>query len=182
MPATNVVTSTLSARLCDDVVVEDAAGQQDGVVLVDNNDRNSDTVRQYRCSKCGQPKKGHVCPYQPQLAVKKSASTQFYRQKKTEGKQHVCCLVCDKTLAIYAKNNLRVHLMGHLPENELPFVCTHEKCDRRFAQKQNMLNHAKKCTGTSQIYNRPIPTEEEAQLARSHLAKLDEKKTKTTDK
>ena len=21
----------------------------------------------YRCSKCGQPKKGHICPYQPRL-------------------------------------------------------------------------------------------------------------------
>ena len=101
-----------------------------------------------------------------------NTSTQHYRKRKEQG-MRVICPVCSKDFASYSKNNYKTHMLGHLPEEELPFACGHEGCSRRFAQKKNMLKHAEKCgIAPKRKRNKTGPSEEEAKLARAELVSL----------
>ena len=64
-------------------------------------------------------------------------STAFYRTKCKDLKWQ--CPGCDKSFALYSKNNQVQHLYTHLPVHERPFKCT--KCSACYVQKAQLDTH-----------------------------------------
>lgn len=106
------------------------------------------------------------------MCIPVNSSTTHYRKRKQEGKRQVCP-VCLKDFASYSKNNYKTHLLGHLPETEHPFACTHVGCNRRFVQKGTLKKHVEKCGIVPQRKrSKKEPSKEEANLARAELERL----------
>jgi len=62
----------------------------------------------YRCSKCGQPKRGHVCPYQPRI-IRNEASGEAPPETRTIG----CQVEIDSRLVV---RHLQLEKQG-MPES-----------------------------------------------------------------
>ena len=69
------------------------------------------------------------------------ASTKFYRTCKSNHLTWLCP-GCDKTFALYSKQNQVQHLYTHLPVQERPFKCT--ECLACYVQTSQLDIHFKK--------------------------------------
>jgi len=76
--------------------------------------------------------------------MKIAHNTNYYRKNKITKKKVHCCPHCDYT-STGPKVTIRNHIWAkHTPESEKPFQCTHEGCNRGFAQKILLQRHLKK--------------------------------------
>jgi hypothetical protein len=129
-------------------------------------------MRIFQAATVVQAKTAVVVVPKEEICIPVNFSTTHYRKRKQEGKRQVCP-VCSKDFASYSKNNYNTHLLGHLPETEHPFACTHVGCNRRFVQKGGLKKHVEKCGIVPQRKrSKKQPSKEEVKLARAELAKL----------
>ncbi len=104
-----------------------------------------------------------------------SNSTEFYRKAKKNGEKW-SCPACSKIFQKYTKNNKKQHLYTHLPECERPYKCSHESCQRGFAQKIQLKFHLEKHSLNEKVNSKSRRlkcTDEQTDIARQALSRFE---------